>query len=252
MTSQLAHLTDDELVAARTIPSIAAPNGRVIWTRNQAAPTPQEDRTPPPQTGGPQAVSGVVREYSDNGANRPVPNLRLKVRQGSSNGGAVGGASLDDVVTDAEGRYSIPGVSGILFFQTDPASGYRFLCDAYPLIVRFADARYPFVTDLPVVHGSWSGNRPPQPWNIGTSVWGTVSERGDAGLQPVPGATVQLDTGTQDPPATTTASGFYMICSVVGTDQMRTITASKESYNLTTREFFGGWDFTLHIELTRK
>lgn len=222
---------------------------------NKTAPTPPEDPAtpPPPPAAGGLTVSGVVREYGDNGENRPVPNLRLKVRKGSSSDGAVGGAALDDVVTDADGRYSISGVFGILFFQTDPGSDFRFLCDAYPVFVRQQGGPpIPFLTDLPVVHRSWSGNRPPQPWIIGTSVWGTVSERGDTGVQPVAGATVSLDTGVQDPPATTTASGFYMVCSVVGTDQTRTITASKDGYALTTREIFGGWDTMVHLELTRR
>jgi hypothetical protein len=71
-------------------------------------------------------------------------------------------------------------------------------------------------------------------------------------LQPVGGVHVQLESGTQDPPATTTASGFYMICSVVGTDQTRTITASKDGYTAVTREVFGGWDSMVHLELTRR
>ena len=220
---------------------------------NQTAPTPPEDPAPPPPpTAGSLTASGVVREYGENGENRPVPNLRLKVRRGVRDG-AVGSTPLDDVVTDADGRYSITGVSGILFFQTDPGSDFRFLCDAYPMVVRAPGGPpIPFVNDLPVVHRSWSGNRPPQPWIIGTSVWGTVSERVDGALQPVGGATVDFESGLLDPPATTTASGFYMICSIVGTDQTRTITASKDGYNVLTREIFGGWDYVVHLELTRK
>ena len=182
-----------------------------------------------------------------------MPNLRLKVRKRGPYDGAIGSVPLDDVVTDANGGYSITGVSGILFFQADPASEYRFLCDGYPVVIRSpSPVPLPYVTDLPVVHRSWSGNRPPQPWITGTSVWGTVSERGEAGAQPVAGATVFFDAGLPDPPATTDAGGFYMICSVVGTDQVRTITASKDGYNLTTREIFGGWDYVVHLELTRR
>jgi hypothetical protein len=223
---------------------------------NKSAPTPPPDeQTPPPETGGQQTVSGIVREYDDSGQSRPIANLRLKVRKQGPHDGAVGSIAMDDVVTDGEGRYTIAVQSTvILFFQTDAASEYRFLCDAYPVVVYVSQGRSPLsaVPDLPVVHRSWSGNRPPQPWLIGTSVWGVVSARTDHGMEPVAGATVQLDTGLPDPPATTTASGFYMVCSVVGTDQTRTITASKDGYGPFTREIFGGWDSQVHLELTRR
>jgi hypothetical protein len=88
-------------------------------------------------------------------------------------------------------------------------------------------------------------------WSVGTSVHGTVSERVDGTVRPVAGATVTLNSGNHDPSATTTASGFYMICSVVGTDQYRTITARKEGYSNTARQIFGGWDFRIDLELAR-
>jgi len=94
--------------------------------------------------------------------------------------------------------------------------------------------------DLPLVSASWSGDRlPPRMSWPGTSVHGTVSERVDGALRPVAGATVTLDSGIPDPPATTTASGFYMICSEVGTDKYRTITALKAGYRNTVRQIFG-------------
>ena len=65
------------------------------------------------------------------------------------------------------------------------------------------------------------------------------------------GATVTLDSGTQDSPATTSPTGFYMVCSVVGTDQYRTITARKDGYSLAGRQIFGGWDFRVDLELAR-
>jgi hypothetical protein len=63
---------------------------------------------------------------------------------------------------------------------------------------------------------------------------------------------VTLDTGNQDPAATTTDTGFYMICSVVGTDQTRNISAQKAGYDPAVRQIFGGWDFETHFELTRR
>jgi hypothetical protein len=46
------------------------------------------------------------------------------------------------------------------------------------------------------VHTAWSGIQlPPGMWIVGTSVFGTVSERVNGSLQPVGGATVSLDGG---------------------------------------------------------
>jgi hypothetical protein len=113
---------------------------------------------------------------------------------------------------------------------------------------------YLFVTTQPwpellVVHRTWSGNRPPPGW-WEPGVWGTVSEQIDGSLQPVADATVRLDAGIPDPPATTGPNGFYSICSVVGADQIRTITAFKTGYNPDTREIFNVGE--VHFQLTRK
>ena len=85
----------------------------------------------------------------------------------------------------------------------------------------------------------------------GTSVYGVVSERVGGMPQPIAGATVTLDSGTQDPPATTNAAGFYMICSVVGTDQERTVTARRNGYRQTSRTILGGWEPLVNLELAR-
>jgi hypothetical protein len=220
---------------------------------NQTAPTPL-NQTPSPSSGG-LTVSGVVTEWDGTGGSRPVPNLRLKVRRGASNGGAMGSTPLDDVITDAEGRYTITGLSSptLVFFQTDPASDYRFLCEAYPVFLPSQGGPpIPRLTELPVVRRSWTGNRPPHPWIIGTSVYGTVTERVNDVPVPVEGASVYLESGLLDPPATTTANGFYMICSLVGTDQERSITASKDGYNATRREYYGGNEIVLNLEMTRR
>jgi len=162
---------------------------------------------------------------------------------------------LADTVTDANGRYTIHDVSAdLLFFQTAPGSEYRLPCSSYPVVVSSAlrGGGLP-LSDLPVVHAAWSGTRLPRGmWIVGTSVFGTVSERVDGSLRPVAGATVTLGGGIQDPPATTTASGFYMICSVVGTDQYRDIAAQKTGYDLVTRRIFGGWDSEVSFELSRR
>jgi all-beta uncharacterized protein len=202
--------------------------------------------------GAPASMSGTAVEFTSRGLRGPVPNLRLKVRSASRFDGAVGGIDLPDIVTDANGRYEINSTSLILFVSTPPESDYRFLCDFYPLEPGFA-TRYPMtpaLRDLPLVHVSWAGTElPPGMWNRSTSVHGTVSQRANGTLQPLAGATVMLDSGIQDPPATTTATGFFQVCSVVGTDQLRTITARKDGYSPVTKQIFGGYDFRVDFEL---
>jgi hypothetical protein len=209
-------------------------------------------QSPSPSGGSSSVMSGTALEFTATGTRRPVPNLRLKVWAASKSDGAVGGVELPDVVTDGNGRYEIAGITNpILFVKTAPGSDYRFLCDFYPLEPVIAlRSPIPALHDLPLVHVSWAGTTlPPGMWSPSTSVHGTVSERINGRLEPIAGATVTLDTGLQDPPATTSASGFYQICSVVGTDQYRTITARKDGYSPTTREIFGGWDFRIDLEL---
>jgi hypothetical protein len=239
------------VAVAALLVTIAACDSGVDRTVTAPTAPPTPSPPTPPQEG---VIAGTALEFTTTGERRPVPNLRLRVRAGSSADGAVGGAELPDVVTDTNGRYEIAGVtSGLLFLSTAPGSSHRFLCDFYPLITRLPPGLpTSLMRDLPVVSVSWSGDRlPPGMWSPGTSVHGTVSERVDGTVRPVAGAAVTLDSGNQDPPATTTASGFYMICSEVGTDQYRTITARKEGYRNTTRQIFGGWDFRIDLELAR-
>ena len=191
----------------------------------------------------PLTVSGRVLGLRATGERVPVPNLRLKVRAGLSGFGD--STPLADIVTDAQGRYTINDNSAfVLAFQTDPGSGYRFLCDWYLLVTRWT------VREIEVVHTTWSGDRPPSAGFWGHQIWGTVSEQIDGSLQPVADVTVMLDNGVGDPPTRTSPNGFYSICSVVGADQLRTITASKTGYNLVTREFFN--DSEIHLQLTRR
>jgi hypothetical protein len=229
---------DRTLIAPPTAPTPSSP----------APPQPSANTAVPPPSASP--LTGTVFEFAPSGDRRPAPNLRLRVRKGSSLDGAVGGVELPDVVTDSNGRYEIAGLANtsILFFSTAPGSDHRFLCDYHPLLVPAEPYRH-LSTDLPVVHVSWSGDRLP-PGVVNSGVYGTVSERVNGTLRPVAGATVTLDSGIQDPPATTNAAGFYMVCSVVGTDQTRAITARKDGYRTAAREFFGGWDFQIDLELT--
>jgi len=235
------------VAAAAILTAIAAcsDDRSQIVTSPRVAPPPSPAPAPPPTSG--STLSGTVFEFTASGTRRPVPNLRLKVRAASRFDGAVGSLELPDVVTDANGRYEVVDAPAIVFFTTAPGSDYKFLCDFYP-VVRFSR----FLRDLAVVHVSWTGDRlPPGMWWPGTSVHGVVSERVGDTVRPLEGATVTLDTGIPDPPATTSATGFYMVCSEVGTDQYRTITASKEGYRSTTRQIFGGWEFRVDLEIAR-
>ena len=183
-------------------------------------------------------VHGTVLEFRATGEQVPVANLRLKVRS-SGGGGAVLATPLADTVTDEHGRYSIdidcnPGCA--VYFQPDPQSEYRFLCDWYPIPVRYFPGHSPLFY-LPVVHKTWSGDRPPSGMLIFSGAWGIVSEQIAGSLQPVAGATVTLDGARGDPPATTGPNGFFMICAMVGGGQgPRTLAAFKTGYNPVTRE----------------
>jgi hypothetical protein len=149
-------------------------------------------------------------------------------------------------VTNANGRYTVSGVTGfLLFFQTDASASHRFLCDWSPIFTRgFAD--------LSVVSSSWSGTKPvPGMPMSGGSVYGTVSEMVNGTPQPVAGAAVWLDSAMQDPEATTAANGFYMICTIVGADQMRLASALKVGYDKQIREFIGGSHSELNFQLAR-
>jgi hypothetical protein len=177
----------------------------------------------------------------------------LKIRTGGHNHGPVGGVELADVVTDSNGSYVIRDVSAsMLYIETAPESEHRFLCRDYPLLGNVPGFRPPSV-DLPVVHVTWSGERmPPGFWNVGTSVSGRVLERQGETLQPIAGATVTLDDGGYERPETTNAAGFYMVCTLVGTDTYRMISAHKAGYGTATRRIFSGWDFSADFELTRE
>jgi len=211
-------------------------------------PPPPPEPTPPAPTG--VTVSGTVLEFTASGVSGPVPNVQLKIRWGND----APAGDLPDTVTDASGRYSIPNVSAnVLYLRTAPGSEFRSLCNAWPVFVRrpFTEQR-PF-TDLPVVHNSWSGNRlPPGMWTMGTTIYGTVSERGDGSLKPIDAATVTDGWALENPPATTSASGFYMSCAILGTDQVTMVTARKAGYGEATRKVDLGNDREINFELTRR
>lgn len=190
-------------------------------------------------------VSGTVLDVTSGSPYRPVPNLSLSVWHSSADG-RVGASRVADITSDGEGRYSLSGLSvRLLWVEAPPGAPYTFLCPAYPLYLLGRSV------NLPVVPASWAGNALPGGLTIPhTSVYGTVTD--SANGAPLAGAVVTLDHAVQDPPATTNASGFYMVCSFVGSDQTRTITAAKDGYVPSTREIFGGWDFLVPFALDRR
>ena len=229
----------------------------VAACQSATSPSPQPPQTPPPPAPPPagQTLSGTVLDFTPSGTGRPVPNLRLRVRQTGPGGGAIGGVDLADAVTDANGRYTITGVesypSGVtkgLFFQTAPGSS----TDSSAIFIRLVLGMraYPVSMTFPscTTHGRATDRR-----TIGSSTRRCtvpVSERVDGDLRPVAGATV--DFGTPDPPATTSETGFYMICSTTGSEQLRTLTASKTGYNSVARQIYGGYESEANHELTRR
>ena len=84
-----------------------------------------------------------------------------------------------------------------------------------------------------------------------TSSDGRVFERRNGHVQPIAGAVVTIGAGDHDPPATTSDTGFYMICSVVGSEQYREVSARRNGYEPASQRFFAGWEFTVDFELFR-
>ena len=151
------------------------------------------------------------------------------------------------MVTDDNGRFVISNTDAIvLFVETAPGSAYRFACSQWPIIR--VGWRSPVLT---VVPNDWAGDNAPGDVLIGTSVQGKVVERVGNTLQPVAGATVALDGGAYDPAETTNAAGYFMVCSVGGTDQVRVLSVEKAGYLTATRQILGGWDFDVNVELIR-
>ena len=215
----------------------------VVSCNNPGAPSPKPTSTPPPPPPPVQTFvtfSGTVYELSESGARQPVPNLRLRVLAGApTHGGALGGTSLPDVVTDGSGKYTVSNApAGAVYFQTAASEQHRFLCEWFAVL---ATPTFAF-GDLPVVHKSWSATKPPPGfWVAGGSVHGVVSESINGMPQPLAGATVEFKFENADPEATTASNGFYMICSLLGADQQRMVEASKSGYQSQTQQIIGGW-----------
>jgi hypothetical protein len=86
-------------------------------------------------------------------------------------------------------------------------------------------------------------------WTRFGTVHGVVSERVDGHSQPIEGATVSGQ-WMENPPATTSATGFYMSCTSLGHSDT-TLTAQKAGYIPAEQAIELGFDFQINFELTR-
>jgi hypothetical protein len=206
------------------------------------APLPPE---PPPTTGPPDEVAnGVVYEIDSGNLRRPVPNLRLLVWQQVT--GRVDAVRLPDSTTDLLGRFSVSGATGpVVYLETAPGSPVKSMCaSGSPLLLLPGRVEEVFVVD-----SSWSGQWQPSRLPL---LSGVVSERVGEVMQPVAGATVTIEDGRVDPPATTNAIGFYSICSAMGADFTVTVTARKDGYQPVTKTMTWGWDYIVDFTLDRR
>jgi hypothetical protein len=143
------------------IVSIAACGGGVNGPVASPSPIPTAPAGPTPASSSTSSVvTWTIMEFTATGGRRPVPNLRLRVREASASNGAVGGAELPDITTDVSGRFETPATSLLLFVATAQGSDYRFPCDFFPLDnpQRRGGPPLPvFFYEIPVLHVSWVG-----------------------------------------------------------------------------------------------
>jgi hypothetical protein len=150
-------------------------------------------------------------------------------------------------VTDANGRYSIPGIGidVMVYLNPAPETEYKTLCNTWKIDYW---SHKPHATDLPVFHKSWAGDRlPPDSWTS-DGIYGVVSERVDGRLQPIEGATVG---GNGIENATTNAKGFYMSCLLAFDWGDTAMTAVKDGYHSGWAEWDPGY-MVVNFLLTRK
>jgi hypothetical protein len=170
-----------------------------------------------------------------------VPNLRLFAWDPIANS-RVGASRRADITTDESGRFRFSTREAVVFLETAPGSPVKFICPSHP----FSGG------DLYVVEASWSGDRAPGQTLSGFgSIQGKVTELVGALVQPAVGATVTLLDGGHMPPTVTNASGFYAICSPMGSDFLVSVSAHKDGYRPATSTILWGWDFTVNFTLER-
>lgn len=204
------------------------------------APNAAATPVPPPTVERTVVHEGTVYEYVRTGPPRPVPNLRFLVWDPIQNG-RVGAVRLSDTVTDESGRFRMLSARGLLWLETAPGSPFNFVCPSYPHTV--------IQRELYAFPASWVYEGHPGVLFQGT--YGKVAERVGEAVHPVAGATVTLDDGGLDPPVTTHANGFFAICSTVGADFTRTITARKDGYRSAALDIVWGWAYDLNLTLQR-
>jgi len=214
----------------------------------EAPPTAPLAATPPLDVPAPTVPrnivhEGVIRKIQATGDPQPVPHLRL-LPWDPIQIGQVGARRLPDTTTDQSGRFRIVSADNILWLEMAPGSPVKFTCPFFPHHYQ------PRATDVYVVDASWAGEPFwPGLWLLG--IRGVVTERVGEAVRPVAGAIVTLDDGSQDPPSITSTNGFYSICSTVGADFTRTVTARKDGYRPAALTILWGWDFDVNFTLQR-
>jgi hypothetical protein len=204
------------------------------------APLPGPIAVTPPSVERNVLHEGTVYEWVEAGPPRPVPNLRLLAWDPIKNG-RVGAVRLPDTATDESGRFRILSATNTLWLETPLGSPFNFACPSFPHSIGRRDV-YVFP-----VSSSFDG-QPPFAFQM---IYGKVTERIGESVSPVTGATVMLDDGGLDPPVITHANGFFSICSTVGADFSRTITARKDGYRAATLGIVWGWDWDVTLTLER-
>lgn len=189
-------------------------------------------------------ISGRVVVYDSNGA-APRGGVPLRIRK--ADGGTI------QVSTDSDGRYEAAGAPrGLTQIDPAPGSEYRTLCQRAPVPVPGPS----FLYDLALLHASWTSKRPPPGMPVyGSAVMGTVAERVNGALVPVPSANVEhmLDPAGQFVFArdTTDTTGFYIFCGA-GVDVTEYLRVSKAGYVSRTVAFSAGWEYEVNLQLTRE
>jgi hypothetical protein len=162
-----------------------------------------------------------------------------------------------DVVTDAAGRYEVPGLDrefvqvGVRQQQAyfSPCSARLWLWDDVPVNIHVVSRTSLLATGTPRSMPPFS--RPPREQSV-EILWGSVTERTADGVRPVPEALVEhyYGNGRSGSPTgftLTNADGLFVLCGYWD-DYGQTVRVAKEGYR-TAIESIGSWQ--VDVELVR-
>jgi hypothetical protein len=169
---------------------------------------------------------------------------------------AAAGGRIFEVTTDSNGRYVAPGLGeGGLSITPVSTSGFIAPCPAGGFYPGYAS----FDVDLVSTELLSSSGTPASLRKSSIYTSGTVYEETATGTRPVARASVGLGFPENDFSYSMTLTdtlGRYLVCTSppgVGTDQYMPLTVSKEGYTSSSRQVFGGWDYSgVNVRLIRK